>query len=174
MIDPSYCLLMARYNRWMNERLYALAGAMPAAERTRDRGAFFGSIHGTLCHLLWADQAWLARFLARPYDVPGYGADMIDDFAELAREREKTDTEILAWAGQLTPERLAAPLRYARKADGRVVQLDGWVGAVHFFNHGTHHRGQVTTLLKQAGIDPGPTDVPWLPGVMRVLDPDAA
>jgi len=174
MIDPAYCQLLARYNRWMNERLYGSAATLPDEERKRDRGAFFGSIHGTLCHLLWADRAWLARFYARTYDVPGYGATMIDDFAELARERDTTDTEILSWTGQLTQAWLDAPLRYTRKLDGRVAQLDGWVSAVHFFNHGTHHRGQVTTLLKQAGVDPGVTDLPLLPGVSTVLEPGDA
>jgi uncharacterized damage-inducible protein DinB len=99
---------------------------------------------------------------------------MIDDFAELAQERDRTDTEILSWAGQLTQEWLDAPLRYTRKLDGRVAQLDGWVSAVHFFNHGTHHRGQVTTLLKQAGVDPGVTDLPLLPGVSTLLEPGDA
>ncbi|HEX8010499.1 MAG TPA: DinB family protein [Casimicrobiaceae bacterium] len=51
MITSEYCRLMARYNRWMNERLYALCGQMSEVERKRDRGAFFGSIHGTLNHL---------------------------------------------------------------------------------------------------------------------------
>ena len=174
MIDASCCQLLARYNRWMNERLYALAATMPDAERKRDRGAFFGSLHATLCHLLWADRAWLARFLQRPYDEPAYGATMIADFDELAREREATDTEILTWAGQLTADWLAAPLRYTRKADGRIATLDGWVAALHFFNHATHHRGQATTLLRQAGLDPGATDLPWMPGVTRLVDADAA
>ena len=174
MIDPSCCQLLARYNRWMNERLYALAATMPEAERTRDRGAFFGSLHGTLCHVLWADRMWLARFLQRPYDAPAYGATMIEEFGELAREREATDTEILTWAGQLTADWLAAPLRYTRKADGRTATLDGWVAALHLFNHGTHHRGQATTLLRQAGVDPGATDLPWMPGVTRLDDADAA
>jgi hypothetical protein len=56
MITPEYCQLMARYNRWMNERLYATCSAMQDVERKRDRGAFFGSIHGTLNHLLWGDR----------------------------------------------------------------------------------------------------------------------
>ena len=174
MIDTACCQVLARYNRWMNERLYALAATMPDAERKRDRGAFFGSLHGTLCHLLWADRMWLGRFLQRPYDAPAYGATMIEEFDELAREREATDTQILTWAGQLTADWLAAPLRYTRKADGRIATLDGWVAALHFFNHATHHRGQATTLLRQAGLDPGATDLPWMPGVTRLVDSDAA
>lgn len=169
MVDPAYCQLLARYNRWMNERLYAALATLPDAERKRDRGAFFGSIHRTLCHLVWADRAWLARFEARPYDVPAYGADLYDGFDALARERELTDTAILAWAGRLTQEWLQGRLTYVRKADGRTAHVDAWVAATHLFTHGTHHRGQVTALMKQAGMDPGVTDLPFLPGV-TVLD----
>jgi uncharacterized damage-inducible protein DinB len=170
MIDAAYCQLLARYNRWMNERLYAAAAQMPDAERKRDRGAFFGSIHRTLNHLVWADRIWLSRFLQRPYAVPGYGTDLHEDFRELSREREITDTEILSWAGQVTPDWLAGMLEYTRKADGRTVRVPAWILAAHLFNHSTHHRGQVTTLLKQAGVDPGVTDLPWMPGVSQFLE----
>jgi uncharacterized damage-inducible protein DinB len=61
VIDVEYCRLLARYNRWMNERMYAALVAMPDAERKRDRGAFFGSIHRTLNHILWGDRVWLRR-----------------------------------------------------------------------------------------------------------------
>src|SRR5260370_23283185 len=75
MITPEYCQLMARYNRWMNERLYGLCAAMADGERKRDRGAFFGSIHGTLNHLLWGDRMWLGRFAGLPCTYPQFGAD---------------------------------------------------------------------------------------------------
>jgi uncharacterized damage-inducible protein DinB len=169
MVDVEYCRLLARYTRWMNERIYAALATMPDEERRRDRGAFFGSIHRTLSHLIWADRAWLARFTGQAFDVPAYGADAYGDFATLARERDATDTEILTWAGQLTDEWLRSDLRYRRKADNRDAQLAGWVGAVHLFTHQVHHRGQVTTLMKQAGVDPGVTDLPWMPGVTQLL-----
>ena len=167
MIDAAYCQLLARYNRWMNERLYAAVATLPDDERTRDRGAFFGSIQRTLSHLLWADRMWLARFGGPPYAEPAYGADLYPDFRTLQQDREATDTQILVWAGKVTPAWLESDLRYTRKADGRTVALTGWVAAAHFFNHATHHRGQVTTLMKQAGVDPGVTDLPWMPGVSR-------
>jgi uncharacterized damage-inducible protein DinB len=167
MVDAAYCQLLARYNRWMNERLYALVAAMDPAERTRERGAFFGSIQRTLSHLVWADRVWLARFTGASYTQPGYGADLYPDFSTLARERDATDTDILNWAGQVEEEWLRGPLTYTRKADGKTVSLAAWIAVVHYFNHSTHHRGQVTTLLKQAGVDPGVTDMPWMPGVTR-------
>ena len=170
MITPDYCQVMARYNRWMNERLYALVAEIPDAERKRDRGAFFGSVHGTLNHLLWGDRMWLGRFIDEPCTAPAFGADMFDDFAELARERETTDRRMLDWAGNVTAAWLVDLLRYTSKVDGRTRELSRAVAAMHFFNHGTHHRGQLTTLLAQMGRDPGPTDLPWLPGVVRIVD----
>ena len=170
MVTREYCQLMARYNRWMNERLYALCAGFSDAERRRDRGAFFGSMHGTLNHLLWGDRMWLGRFVGPPCVHPAFGTDMSDDFAELAREREATDQVMLEWAGNVTPEWLASTLEYQSKVDGRTRRLPAAAAAVHLFNHGTHHRGQLTTLVKQAGADPGVTDLPWLPGVVQVLD----
>ena len=170
MITPEYCQVMARYNRWMNERLYALVGQIPDEERKRDRGAFFRSMHGTLNHLLWGDRMWLGRFIDEPCTAPAFGADMFADFAELARERDVTDRKMLNWAGNTTASWLADTLRYTSKVDGRTRELSRALAAVHLFNHGIHHRGQLTTLLKQAGHDPGATDLPWLPGVVRIIE----
>ncbi|HSS70217.1 MAG TPA: DinB family protein [Casimicrobiaceae bacterium] len=168
MIDREYCRMMARYNRWMNERLYALCSGLPDAERKRDRGAFFGSIHGTLNHLLWGDRMWMGRFMGPPCTHPAFGADMFVDFEELAREREATDRLMLDWTADLDGDWLASTLTYTSRVDGRTRSLAAEVAAIHMFNHGTHHRGQLTTLMKQAGVDPGATDLPWLPGLARI------
>src|SRR5262245_63958924 len=66
MIDLGYVQCMARYNRWQNENLYGAADMLSDAERRRDRGAFFGSIHATLNHLLWADRIWMSRLAGTP------------------------------------------------------------------------------------------------------------
>jgi len=76
----------------------------------------------------------------------------------------------LQWAGNVTPEWLESPIDYTSKVDGKTRRLPAAIAAVHLFNHGTHHRGQLTTLMKQAGVDPGVTDMPWLPGVVRIID----
>ena len=170
MITREYCGLMARYNRWMNERLYALCAAMPDGERKRDRGAFFASIHGTLNHLLWADRMWLGRLVGPPCTYPAFGADMFAIFDELKREREATDEAMLKWADSVSAEWLASLLEYASVVDGKTRRLPKAIAVVHMYNHGTHHRGQLTTLLKQAGIDPGVTDLPWVPGVVQIVD----
>jgi len=168
MIDRGYCELMARYNHWMNERLYLQCAKLSDAERKHDRGAFFGSIHGTLNHLLWGDRMWMGRFAGPPCTYPAFGADMFSDFDQLAREREATDRAMLAWAAGLSREWLASTLTYTSRVDSKARSLPAAVAVVHLFNHGTHHRGQLTTLMKQAGVDPGVTDLPWLPEATRI------
>lgn len=63
MLGPEYCMTMAQYNRWMNRKLYEAAGRLSDAERRRDLGAFFRSIHGTFNHLVWGDSIWFGRFV---------------------------------------------------------------------------------------------------------------
>jgi uncharacterized damage-inducible protein DinB len=162
---------LARYNAWMNEKLYAVAAEMPDAERRRDVGAFFRSIHGTLNHLLLTDRAWLWRLTGaarvagsrdaagKPIPMSGrLDQELYADFEELRRERATTDADITAFAAALTPERLAEEITY-RTTAGVEQRHVLWWAVSHFFNHQTHHRGQVTTLLKQAGYDPGVTDL---------------
>jgi uncharacterized damage-inducible protein DinB len=154
----------------MNERLYAAVDAFSDVERKRDCGAFFGSMHGTLNHLLWGDRVWLGRFVGEPCTVPAYGVAMFDDFALLRHERERTDQAMLNWASAVTPEWLGSTVAYTSAADGRRRRLPAAAAAIHLFHHGIHHRGQLTTLIRQAGRDPGPTDLPWLPGLVRFDD----
>jgi len=173
MISPSHARTMAVYNRWMNERLYAVCAPIPDAERKSDRGAFFKSIHGTLNHLLFGDRAWLGRFLgADRNDSNGrfyiLRTDYIlfDDFDALRAERAWLDGEIERWAAGLTAVWLAADFTWTSGIDGKTRTFPGWLLATHMFNHQTHHRGQLTTLLMQLGVDPGATDIPWMPDVL--------
>lgn len=156
---------LARYNRWMNEKLYALVEPLGDEERRRDRGAFFRSIHGTLNHILLADRVWLGRFTGvelpsgalGPGNIRSLDQELYADFDELRRERARTDDALTAWVEGLTAERLAGSLVYLRA--GQRIECPLWWAATHIFNHQTHHRGQVTTLLSQQGIDPGVTDL---------------
>ncbi len=164
-MTPEHARVMARYNRWMNDKLYAVAGKLTDAERKRDRGAFFGSIHRTFNHLLLADRVWMGRFTGvvlqpgefGPGGIRSLDQELYADFDELRRERSTTDDEIEAYVATLTEEKLAGNLRYLRH--GAVNEFPLWHAVAHLFNHQTHHRGQVTTLLMQAGHDPGVTDL---------------
>jgi len=164
MMSSEWLAASARYNRWMNDKLYGLAATLSDEVRKRDCGAFFKSIHGTFNHLLLADRVWLARFngVTVPDGFMGPGIRSLDqelyvDFVELRRERARTDDELTAWVAGLTQERLAAPLVYLRR--GQRLESPLWGAVAHIFNHQTHHRGQITALLTQQGCDPGVTDL---------------
>lgn len=155
---------LARYNRWMNERLYAVCAGLSDDARKQDRGAFFRSIHGTLNHALLGDRLWLARFAHERFAVTGLDQELYADFDELAAERSKQDDAIDAFVAGLEADALAAPFRFHGIVVAGEFSFELRFLVTHFFNHQTHHRGQLTTLLSQAGADPGVTDLLWLPG----------
>ena len=163
MIDPAYCVLMARYNQWMNRKLYQACEGLDEAWRKQEVGAFFGSIQGTLNHLLYGDTVWMRRFTGRPTAGLHARMEFHPDFAALRAMREVFDCEIVDWAGKLEPVWLAADFTYTRQSDNQVVTRPAWQLVTHMFNHQTHHRGQITTLLSQFGVDPGVTDLPAMP-----------
>jgi uncharacterized damage-inducible protein DinB len=158
-----YATAMAAYNRWMNEGLYGKAGELTDEERKRDLGAFFKSIHATLNHILLADLWWIQRFRGEPLEKRTLGEELYSDFRELTVARAAMDAKIIDWAAQVTDEFADSELRFFSVTYGRERVLPYWAAIVQLFNHGTHHRGQVTTLLKQLGNDPGVTDFPWMP-----------
>jgi uncharacterized damage-inducible protein DinB len=153
---------MAEYNHWMNLKLYAICAEISDEQRRADRGAFFKSIQGTLNHLLVGDRIWLGRFTAVPYTA-ALNQELYSDFNELRQQREMTDQQILLWSRQLTVEWFNQSMRYRSASDGVERVLPHWLLVTHLFNHQTHHRGQLTTLLNQLGYDPGITDLPWMP-----------
>lgn len=160
---PTHFSQMARYNQWMNERLYAACRGLDDAARKRDMGAFFGSIHRTLNHLLFADRAWMARFEQRPQTRAGMDGYLYEDFDQLSVERSAEDAYMVQWADALTDEWLALSLEYTSFGDGLTRKRPRSLLVGHLFNHQTHHRGQITTLLSQLGIDVGVTDLPAMP-----------
>ena len=169
-MTPTLCALMAEYNRWMNLRLYETTARLPEAEILADKGAFFGSLFNTLNHIAVADLMWMNRFGRHP-GLTAFG-DLMDAFPdpsslrqplastlpELAELRGGIDEAIVSLAGRLTEHHLAETLRYSNTAGKSQAKTFGLV-LQHFFNHQTHHRGQATTLLFQAGIDVGVTDL---------------
>jgi len=165
MFTSEYCATMARYNEWMNSRLYALCATLPEEDLHADRGAFFKSIYSTLNHIAYADLAFLSRFTGEPAIVPELGVDLFGNFAALRAEREAIDERLIAWTATLTPQWLAETLTYTSKVDGVTRTRPRWLLVAHLFNHQAHHRGQVTTLLAQQGHDLGSTDLPFMPGL---------
>jgi uncharacterized damage-inducible protein DinB len=165
MFQGTQTELFAEYNLWMNEKLYAAAAQLTDAQRKRDLGAFFKSLHGTLDHILWGDTAWLARLQGRQVTLPAAGTIMHDDFGALSLARTELDRQILAWSKSVTAEWLAQPHTWKSTVYATTFTHPNWALCAQMFNHQTHHRGQATTLLMQLGIDPGVTDIPMLPAL---------
>jgi uncharacterized damage-inducible protein DinB len=166
MIDRAYVQRMARYNRWQNENLYGVADGLSEEERGRERGAFFGSIHKTLSHILWGDRIWMSRFTEVP-PPPQAGISesvlLYPDWDNLKSERVSFDQTIVDWADAIEPSWLAAEQTYYSAATKREWTRPRWMLVTHMFNHQTHHRGQVHCMLTQAGGRPHDTDLPVMP-----------
>ncbi len=168
MIDVGYVRVMARYGAWQNDSLTAAAGGLSGAARDQDRGGFFGSVSGTLNHLLWGDRIWMARFAGTP---PPQQASI----PESVRETENWDSyraaraemngHIGQWADGLDPDWLKGDLSWFSGAAQREVCKPKSMLVMHFFNHATHHRGQVHAMLTDAGAQPNDTDLFLLPDV---------
>jgi uncharacterized damage-inducible protein DinB len=163
MMSPEYARTMARYNEWMNGCVYDASAMLSDAQRKEDMGAFFKSIHGTLNHLLLADSIWMGRFTGRPITVTSLAQELRSDFDELRAARAAMDRDIVEWAGRLTHDVLADEFSYTSIVNPQPRSYPMGIVVAHFFNHQTHHRGQLTTLLMQRGIDPGVTDLIALP-----------
>jgi uncharacterized damage-inducible protein DinB len=164
MITPDYVRTMASYNRWQNRNLYGAADSLSEEARKLERGAFFGSIHGTLNHLLFGDQMWMSRFAgtAKPKaaGIP-QSPGMYESWDDLKRERAAFDEVIIGWAEKLDAAWLAGDLTWFSGASKREVTKPKALLVAHMFNHQTHHRGQVHCMLTQAGVRPGDTDLPF-------------
>jgi uncharacterized damage-inducible protein DinB len=154
----NYYTTMARYNQWMNQKVYAVCADIPDLERKSDRGAFFKSIDGTLNHILVGDLIWLGRFTQQPF-VARLDHELYTDFSELRAERERLDRLIIDWTQNLCSDWLNLDLSYTNSS-GVSRTLPHWLLVTHLFNHQTHHRGQLTTVLNQMGYDAGVTDLP--------------
>ena len=160
---PEIYQTLARYNRWMNEKVYAASAELSDEARKEDRGAFFGSLHSTLNHLLFGDRAWMNRFTDGKRKLLPIGEDLFADFEELRAARREQDQELLEWTAGLTSDWLSEILEWESLASPGIKRQPQWLLVTHMFNHQTHHRGQVTTLLSQCGKDIGRTDLPFLP-----------
>lgn len=161
MVGPEFVRTMAAYNAEMNRRFFAAAGRLSDEERRRARGAFWGSIHGTLAHLLWADGMWMSRFAGWPKPAVGIkdSARLVEDFEELRAARIATDERMSAWAADVDEAWLAQDQTWFSGAANRELRMPRGLLIAHFFNHQTHHRGQVHAMLTAAGQDTGDTDL---------------
>ncbi|MBH8610966.1 DinB family protein [Pseudomonas mohnii] len=162
--------LMAIYNDRMNAKIYEAARSLTDEELSVDRKAFFGSILGTLNHLVVGDTIWLKRFAQHPANFlalepirqlpapQSLDQLLLSNIRELSTYRVWLDQVIVEWSRAITESDLDYTLNYT-SMKGAPADKSFYGLVMHFFNHQTHHRGQATTLLSQAGVDVGDTDL---------------
>lgn len=154
----SYFSMFALYNQWANQRLYAAASTIPDDAYRSDRGAFFGSLHGTLNHILVADHIWMRRFTGEGPMPTKLDEILHDTFDDLAVTRRREDERIIAFADNLNEDRIGGTFTYRTLVDPRDITQPLAPALAHFFNHQTHHRGQAHCLVTElAGRDAMPS-----------------
>jgi uncharacterized damage-inducible protein DinB len=161
----------AKYNAFMNRKLYARAAELSDGERRIERGIQWRTLHATLNYMLLVDKAWMMRFTGdeqrhafrndqrEPVKIRSLDQELHADFDVLRRERERLDEAIELWALGLDVESLTRELRWFSLSRKREYTQPLWSAIVHFFNHQTHHRGQLLSVLSQLGKDVGVSDL---------------
>lgn len=165
--------LMADYNQWMNQKIYEAVSTLPPEKLHEDKKAYFGSIFASLNHICVGDTLWLKRFssVLQTYDAYEPIAELpmpetlnvflANNFNDLKDRRVLLDEALLELASLLTDEELLQPISY-QNSKGVTANKTLFNLLMHLFNHQTHHRGQITTLLSQSGIDIGITDLVFI------------
>jgi uncharacterized damage-inducible protein DinB len=137
----------ARYNAWANTRLYDAAALLSDTDYRADRGAFFRSVRGTLNHLLVTDRVWMFRFTGEGHSPDRLNAILFDELEPLRQAREAEDARIVRYVTALDDASLNGTITYRRVTTPEAITQPLAPALAHWFNHQTHHRGQVHALL---------------------------
>jgi uncharacterized damage-inducible protein DinB len=154
----------ARYNRVANERLYEQCGKLDVAEYRRQRAGSFGNIHALLNHTLLSDRIWMSRFAGAGSTTPPLNTILFETFAEISAARMEEDAGIESFFDKVDDGFVTRSLRY-RNSLGKDCENSAPHAVLHFFNHQTHHRGQVHVMLSQTDVPPPALDM------HRILSP---
>lgn len=151
--------LLARFNRWCDQRFFEWAAGLTEEERRLDRGAFFGSVHNTLDHLLTVDRLWLDRIDGHANTTSSFRIVQIEDFERLRIERAAEDERIIRMVERAAHNNAFERVISYRYMSGQEAESPMHVVFLTLFNHHAHHRGQVHCMLTQAGLNPEDSDV---------------
>ncbi len=152
--------LMARYNVWAHRRLLAVCDQLDEQAYRASRGLFFGSLHGTLNHLLAVERIWRSRLTGEASGISGLDQIVEDRRAALAADLLDFAEGWLPWIDAQDEADLAADFAY-RNLKNEPFVLPRAAVPLHVFNHATHHRGQASTALTQAGLEAPVMDLPY-------------
>ena len=153
-------IVLAYWTKWANRRLYDACAALPEEEYLRPRPCAFGSIHGTLNHLLVADIIWMGRFTGVDAGIPSLDEVLHEDFASLRDAREAEDARIIDVMTELCGRDPDADFYYL-SMDGTPQTMPLGLLMTHFFTHHAHHRGQAHALLSQTSVTPPSLDLTY-------------
>jgi uncharacterized damage-inducible protein DinB len=149
---------LARYNSIVNQRLYDACSSLSDDDYRKERFGSFGSIHRTLNHILLGDRVWMDRFEGAGLTTPPLDTILYEEFAALRQARQNEDARIEIFMASLTDEFFASKIRYVNSKSLEFSD-PALLVVPHMFNHQTHHRGQVHTMLSHAGIKPPSLDM---------------
>jgi uncharacterized damage-inducible protein DinB len=147
MTPTAHYQMFGRYNAWANSRLYEAAAELSSEQYRADRGAFFKSVHGSFNHLLVTDRIWMQRLTGEGDAPDRLDAILFETFAELRAAREAEDRRIVDFVDRLDDIRIAGTIKYRRVSSPEQFEQQLAPALAHWFNHQTHHRGQVHAVL---------------------------
>jgi uncharacterized damage-inducible protein DinB len=143
------------FNAWAQRRIFDALASLPTDQYLRDLKSSHGGIHGTLCHIVWAEQLWLSRWLGAPKPAVAQGKDLAS-LAEARARWEEVEAKRGALLDGLTDATLAATITIQPTMGGAYVHT--YLQTLqHVVDHSTYHRGQIVTLLRQLGVHPPST-----------------
>ena len=147
MTPAAHYRMFGHYNAWANGRLYEAASRLSSEQYRADRGAFFKSVHGSLNHLLVTDRIWMQRFTGEGEAPTRLDAILFETFDSLRAAREAEDRRIIGFVEGLDERRIAGTIKYRRVSTPEEFEQELAPALAHWFNHQTHHRGQIHALL---------------------------
>jgi uncharacterized damage-inducible protein DinB len=147
MTPAAHYRMFGHYNAWANGRLYDAASRLSSEQYRADRGAFFKSVHGSLNHLLVTDRIWMQRFTGEGEAPNRLDAILFETLDSLRAAREAEDRRIIGFVEGLDERRIAGTIKYRRVSTPEQIEQELAPALAHWFNHQTHHRGQIHALL---------------------------
>ena len=145
------------YNGWANRIIFDAVAKLPDEQYFRDLKSSYGGIHGTLCHIVWAEQLWLHRWLKLPNPAVSQGTDL-KSLQDVRERWEAVDRERDAFVSGMTDTQLEETRLVKPSSGGEFVHTFRQMFR-HFINHSSYHRGQIVTFLRQLGTAPPSTDL---------------
>jgi len=154
-MDLAEARALFAYNAWANRRVFTALRALPPEQYFRDLKSSHGGIHGTLCHIVWAEQLWLHRWLGKPNPAVAQGKDLAT-LAAAEQRWEQVEGERAAFLDVLSEPRLDDTVAVKPSTGGEYVHTFRQMFR-HAVDHSSYHRGQIVTLLRQLGVKPPST-----------------